>query len=356
MRQSCRRIGMAIFTALSPQVVTRPPAGWLAGRSPGCAAFRCSSRERDMSMANITRRKKGFQPREEGWKGGGTGSTPLSLSLSNRYGTPYTPTDRGSKVVKMRRNGRVLKLAAGSLTRISPARISPAGVVNLGGDRPIYEVLLMPGTRSPHSLSREGRDHSLWPRRSTELPRLRESPQGGHKATHATLEKNSLQREEKVSRPADRQQGGFSTRHKIARRPLSERESDAPISPLLLSPDAFLVRYPFQLFAFHRAPGRYAILCPGRDTWRIIIRSRSPTQAGRQSLFLRKIRLGLTVVVLDRTQSRIAGGMGRGKRQPAGRGSLFAAGLRRILRSGGATLNFPNDGQTDVRGWGYGAE
>ena len=32
------------------------------------------------------------------------------------------------------------------------------------------------------------------------------------------------------------------------------------------------------------------------------------------------------------------------------RGSLFAAGFRCILRSGGATLNFPKDGQTDRRG------
>ena len=60
----------------------------------------------------------------------------------------------------MRRNGRrVPKLAAVHVTReqvasmdgnsgISPAWISAALSIWAAGDRPIYEVLLMPGTRS----------------------------------------------------------------------------------------------------------------------------------------------------------------------------------------------------------------
>ena len=147
MRQSCHRIGMAIFTALSPQVASARPLALLDGLAP----FRCSSRERDMSMANITRRKKGFPAGE---KGGRHHLHPLSLS-------PQRIRHREGKAVKMRRNGcralcrswprftsreRVASMVAES--GISPAWISAALSIWAAGDRPIYEVLLMPGTRS----------------------------------------------------------------------------------------------------------------------------------------------------------------------------------------------------------------
>ena len=81
MRQSCHRIGMAIFTALSPQVASARPLALLDGLAP----FRCSSRERDMSMANITRRKKGFPAGEkEGGREGGSTSTLSPQQIRHR--------------------------------------------------------------------------------------------------------------------------------------------------------------------------------------------------------------------------------------------------------------------------------
>ena len=130
MRQSCHRIGMAIFTALSPQVASARPLARLDGLAP----FRCSSRERDMSMANITRRKKGFPAGEKG------GSTfPLSPADT-------APRREGGKNASEWPPRSVPKLAAVHVTReqvasmdgksgISPAGVDLCVVVNLSGGR-----------------------------------------------------------------------------------------------------------------------------------------------------------------------------------------------------------------------------
>ena len=130
MRQSCHRIGMAIFTALSPQVASARPLALLDGLAP----FRCSSRERDMSMANITRRKKGFPAGE---KGGRHHLHPLSLSPADT-----APRGEGGKNASEWLPRSVPKLAAVHVTRAGRvdgcrewhlSGVDLCGVVNLGG-------------------------------------------------------------------------------------------------------------------------------------------------------------------------------------------------------------------------------